>query len=323
MFDYNSAMNDADQVSAYLAGCAPQLTDDQVAYAFALEIEHEQADRDQRAAARGREEHERRSRLRGLSNVHISPSKLSIWEDGGLIKVTRSGGSDERFVNPGVRGEIKTMSRSSRRRLMYMLATVKRRVLPIFVTLTYPGKFEGDVKSVKRDLDTWGKRLTRLGAAAVWRIEYKTRKTGDSTGELVPHFHLLLWLPDGWTMKEFQAWCSKSWWEVVGSGSEDHLSAGTSCEPLRSWRGVMYYASKYISKVDESVLPSGVGRMWGVINKALIPFAEMSTIAITDAQCLAAIRLLQESFGLWRDYTPSVTVLVDVPEYWRQKITGL
>jgi hypothetical protein len=92
----------------------------------------------------------------------------------------------------------------------------------------------------------------------VWKLEPQRRGA--------PHFHLLLFGLEEGLSKD---WLSRSWYEVVGSGDERHLRAGTRVEGIRSWRGVMSYAAKYLGKLES--LPKdwlgGVGRWWGVHNR--------------------------------------------------------
>lgn len=259
------------------------------------------------------------ARFTGLSKGHIKPrmGTLTIAKGGGLIKVTRAGPFKPPFVHHN-RGEVKPLSDKARRRMLYAIASIKREIIPDFVTLTYPGRFEGDVRTIKSDLNNFGKRLVRLGAAAIWRLEYKERLTGDSQGEIVPHYHLFVWWPNGMTIWERRKWLSNAWFEIAGHGSLDHLEAGTSCEVIRSWRGVSYYAAKYITKDVEGQLPDHCGRQWGWINYDLVPWSEMETEAITNDQCWHMFHILRDAFGdHWSDYTPSMTVLVDSPEHWR------
>jgi len=84
---------------------------------------------------------------------------------------------------------------------------------------------------------------------------------------------------------------------------------------------VMWYAAKYVAKEDLSCLPSGVGRLWGVINESLIPWAPECVIDITDAQCYTAIKEFERVVGYeMRDSCSSMTVLVDSSEVWRDKV---
>jgi hypothetical protein len=130
----------------------------------------------------------------------------------------------------------------------------------LFVTLTYPGRWAGDWKRWKRDLDTWRRRLFHRcpRAAFVWKLEPQVRGA--------PHFHLIV-IGVPFLAK---AWLSRSWYEVVGSGDPKHLVAGTNVQQVRSHRGVKSYAAKYTAKQQK--LPEswqdGVGRWWGVYGRA-------------------------------------------------------
>lgn len=174
-----------------------------------------------------------------------------------------------------IRGIVTKFSSASRKRLLDTLAKVDQTQItsrPIFVTLTYPGEYSPEPGVWKRDLDTWFKRFRRAypKASAVWRLEFQARGA--------PHFHLLVfnvkWIDKGWL--------SGSWYAVVGSGDKRHAKAGTRVEHVRSWRGVMWYASKYMAKKTQSEAMAPVGRLWGVHNKAALPMAVVTfSISLT------------------------------------------
>ncbi len=73
---------------------------------------------------------------------------------------------------------------------------------------------------------------------AVWRLEFQDRKSGVNEGRIAPHFHVLLFA-DNLDLGEFRRWLSRSWYEVCGELSPEHLAAGTSCTPMRSRGGMM------------------------------------------------------------------------------------
>lgn len=273
--------------------------------------------------SRGREEHASSTSVSGLSKLHILPhiASMKLWLTGRLIKVTKSG------VCMGVvsscrRGKVKAFGKNHRRRLLYKLGMIDKSIVPDFVSLTYPGRYEGDVESAKRDLNVLNKRMTRLGAAAIWRLEWKVRQSGESVGLSVPHFHMFVWRPAGWTRKDYMRWVTQAWYEVVGSCQADHLKAGTRVEYMRSWHGVSCYAAKYIGKVDESAVPENCGRQWGVINRKLIPWSEMVHQSITDQECDKAFKLFEEIVGkkIWYESSPSRTLLFDNPSCLREMI---
>ncbi len=205
----------------------------------------------------------------GLSNTHISPlvdreggQCVELSVGGGLVRLRGMGAGR---AGGGKRGKVGGFSRAARRRLLEFLASLNREALaflPLFLTLTYPGEFTLDPAVWKRDLDVFLKRVRRAypDAAVVWKLEPQKRGA--------PHYHLLVFgvehIP--------KSWLRQAWYEVVGSGDEKHLWAGTRVERVKSWRGVMAYAAKYLGKV-ETVLdwPEYVGRWWGVSGRGLLP----------------------------------------------------
>ena len=167
------------------------------------------------------------------------------------------------------RGKIRSFSRRSRIRLMKVLSKLDRSKMPYFITLTYPSSFPS-AKVAKGDLKAWLKRLMRLSpqAGVVWKMEFQERGA--------PHFHLLVWGLPAWSgkaLERFRCWVSRSWYEVVGSADEKHLKAGTNVQRIRSWRGVMFYASKYMGKEVEVIGDEEPGRFWGVVNARALPWS--------------------------------------------------
>jgi hypothetical protein len=174
----------------------------------------------------------------------------------------------------GPRGRITEFSKSSRRRLQKVLASVDqgRISVPLFVTLTYPAAFPHDPAVCNAHLRAFRERLTRRfgTVAAIWRKEYQRRGA--------PHYHLLLFLDA--PPESLRSWVSESWYSIVGSGDERHLRAGTQVVRVKSWRGARGYAAKYLGKIETlqaaagclgQHIPAGTGRLWGVWNRALLP----------------------------------------------------
>lgn len=162
----------------------------------------------------------------------------------------------------GKRGSITLFSRPSQQRLRVLLASVNRDkavYLPLLVTLTYPATWSPSPSDWKRDLDAFSKRLAREypDAAAVWVLEFQQRGA--------PHFHLVVF---GVPRIDYK-WLARAWYEVVGSGDEKHLRAGTRVEQARKWNALQAYVSKYVSKNQSKDLPipEGVGRWWGALNR--------------------------------------------------------
>jgi len=239
--------------------------------------------------------------------------KLIIAEDGSIAKVVkeRAKVAVTGASQGAQRGVVQTFSKASRRRLLRLLAKTDKADRPLFVTLTYPDDFPDNPREIKRHLDAFGKRFRRKfpAGAFIWKLEYKARKSGQNTGKIAPHFHLLAW---GGTYKDMLGWVSGSWAGVVKSEDEKHLKAGTNVEKLRSWRGVMAYASKYIAKVNVEELPEGVGRFWGVVGRDNLPLSGVLVVTLTALQAIKATRLGRKYLSIsGKNLQYGLTFLID------------
>lgn len=219
---------------------------------------------------------------------------------GGSLVIARPARPKAGGEPPGLastlRGGVAGFSSASRRRLMRLIASIERQERPIFVTMTYPDLFDQDLDKWKRDMDVFGKRLRRKmpQAGFVWRIEFKERLSGEGKGRVAPHFHLLVY---GVGYRDLREFVATAWYEVVGSGSEDHLRASTRVEQIYSYGGIMRYVGKYISK--EGQYPSGwYGRSWGVIGRGNLPWAVRVTIFLSDDDGIKLVRLGRKMLGL-------------------------
>lgn len=227
----------------------------------------------------------------GLSPRHTSPKSLEIvsklgsqpgrahdftldssGDDGPVLTVAtggayvkaQPGAHPRRASASGRRGRIVDYSRSSRKRLLTLLNSINRpacRDLPLFITLTYPAVWSADPARWKRDLDVLGKRLVAEfpRVAFIWKLEYQKRGA--------PHYHLLLF---GVRYVDHK-WLAQQWYEVVDSGDEKHLQAGTEVRPIEGWRGVLSYAAKYLTKAGLPVGMTWAGRYWGVVGRRYLP----------------------------------------------------
>ncbi len=199
--------------------------------------------------------------------------QLETFGGGNLITLKSSGLQAQ---GGGGRGKVGGFSEASRLRLLKLFASIDKgalKALPLFVTLTYPGDFPLDRRAYKRDLDVFGKSLRRVvpKVAIIWRLEFQKRGA--------PHYHLILFnMPDlnaGDRLTRFRGWLSKRWFEIVGSGDQRHLRAGTQAVYVDNMRAVWTYVSKYCAKVEPqdgqidlvSQMLQTAGRAWGVIGK--------------------------------------------------------
>lgn len=181
-------------------------------------------------------------------------------------------------VGGGKRGKCMAFSVNSRRRLFRTIAAIPWRDYGMLcmITLTYPGK-EGqdwitmDGEQAKKHLNAFRRRYERMFGdfEAVWKMEFQKR------GAL--HWHLCAVFPD-WNnggefpqINDFRQWVARNWYEIVGSGSQEHLEAGTGVE---MWTGSpAHYFAKYVSageradKEYQHRVPKNfinIGRWWGV-----------------------------------------------------------
>jgi hypothetical protein len=227
------------------------------------------------------------------------------------VKVRMPGG----FRAPkGRRGKVNGFTDASRRRLIDKLNRVQAHRLPVFATLTYPGKWPSNPRAWKRDIDNFSRALGRLGRlGAVWKLEPQQRGA--------PHFHLLVWGVSH--LGRFRAWLSKTWYRIVDSGDVRHLRAGTQAGQVRSRRGVMWYAAKYMTK---AVLPDAwaePGRFWGVIGGAAIPWGIEVKRVIPAWMASKLKRWLRRASGFRRISHLGQTFYLDGPEMWLVRLDDM
>ena len=278
------------------------------------------------------EEDTARSGAVTLSKSHIRPRKDETaekhgkkgknpsvsWVAGASIFKT-SQGSDGLKIGGGVRGSIQGFSSDSRRRLMCVIASIRRDVeLPSFVTLTYPNKFPSPAES-KRHLKMFIQRLKRAfpSASAIWKLEPQERGA--------PHYHLLVW---GVSHHDLFSFVVNAWYEIAGNGDQNHLffhlgllkDSKPCVSQVRSWRGVWSYASKYLGK---SFSVAGwdnlyTGRFWGYINQELIPFGERCQIELSSHNVFHIMRY-QKRFSGRRVFKKGYTLFCDADQ-WAKNI---
>jgi hypothetical protein len=220
---------------------------------------------------------------KGLSICHIFPRPvlvqpepyLELAIDGSYcqVAVTRGKALKSEKRKNAKRGKVRTFSRRSRLRLMKLLSKLDHSKIPLFITLTYPEHYP-TAKKAKSDFKAFAERLMRLApfCSCIWKLEFQERGA--------PHFHLLVWGLERFDLHWLRKWVSRAWYEVVGSGDEKHLKAGTNVQKIRSWRGVMAYASKYLGKEVEAVPDEEPGRFWGVWNRKSLPWSKRVRVSL-------------------------------------------
>lgn len=184
------------------------------------------------------------------------------------------------------RGRVSQFSEKSRRRLAKVCAGISWGAMPfLFVTLTYPGELAREVyvdgvgpvvvesygkdgRRCSADLRAFRERWEdRFGPpVAVWKREYQERGA--------VHFHLAILRPEGVSLVEMQRWVKEAWFQIVGSGQDDHRRRGTGVEVMRK-PPVAYFACHGQHGRDKKGYQNEVpvdcanpGRFWGLWNLA-------------------------------------------------------
>jgi len=216
----------------------------------------------------------------GLSKSHIRPSPTVTFYVGGSLLRFDGGEPGDRLGACPKRSEVSEFSEKSRQRLRLSLAKVDQSKCgrPIFGTLTYPADFPLDQETFKRHLKIFSQRFLRSfpSAGFHWKLEFQIRGAA--------HFHPIFWNlsgDDGGFLREFRGWLAQNWSEVVHSGDQKHLLAGTSADLIKSQFAIMRYVSPYASKSDQTKPGWRVGRYWGIVGRANIPWAKEKVVELS------------------------------------------
>jgi len=175
----------------------------------------------------------------------------------------------------GKRGQVFDFSRSSRKRMLEMVSTIywKKISHGLFITLTCPEDCWPNDSKVRnrwrylffRSMEIYlGKKI-----GALWRVEWKKRKTGRNKGKVLPHFHLIV--PNvKYVPKEV---IGKFWKQATGSNEQ----VIRDVQRLTDRRKHEVYIAKYAAKgaevhrLDYVAYLNMAGRHWGVHRPTLIP----------------------------------------------------
>ncbi len=148
--------------------------------------------------------------------------------------------------------------------------------------MTYPLEFPADPETYKKHLDAFGKRCLREfpHGAFHWKLEFQDRDA--------PHFHPIFWnlASDRESLVSFRQWLATAWFETAGTGDHKHLLAGTQADAIHSRFGILRYVSGYQSKTDQTRPGWKVGRYWGIVGRANVPYGKAGTLELSNAESL-------------------------------------
>jgi hypothetical protein len=193
--------------------------------------------------------------------------RVMISEGGQLVELKRKLGDKPTELGKSRGDVIDGYTRESRNRFIKILLSINYAAMgsPFYYTLTYPGEYSNDPRQWKRDLDTFRKRLKRQypDYCGTWRLEPQKRGA--------PHFSGFLWGCDDLGTVRGKKWFSRQWYEVVGSGDEKHLRAGTGISREIMIDTRIFYMAKYQTKTEKGGMKQEfdypVGRYWGIFER--------------------------------------------------------
>lgn len=164
--------------------------------------------------------------------------------------------------NPGKRGQVKGLSKSSRRKLVFLINSFAPVQDAFFVTLT--------MREASEDFKEWKKWLHRTLAGlrynfpklcGIWRLEFQKRGT--------PHFHLLLFTNTDIDLTELRSKIRQYWSSAVGKQNIGFM--GSRVERVRDIRKSGFYLAIYQAKDEQDRKDIPTGRLWGKINAKDLP----------------------------------------------------
>jgi len=156
------------------------------------------------------------------------------------------------------RAKIINFSKRSLKRLKHLIRNSSN-VWKSIVTLTYPAAFVPDGRLVKSHLNSFLQYLRRRKIKYLWVLEFQQRGAA--------HFHILV--SDYINKNDL----SNEWYNVVSSGDERHLRAGTQIQSIKSEKHLFSYLYSYVNKLHQKVVPvlfQSVGRFWGASRNLLV-----------------------------------------------------
>jgi len=202
----------------------------------------------------------------------------------------------------GIRGKVQGFSKGARVRCMKWHHSLER-YPRVWLDLTFAddvmaGKgLTERAKFSSHALNVWVTWATRHypGFWGTWKREWEKRKTGSITGELCPHFHILLdW--EGFTRECWEAFCldlAVKWVQLTGTNDPSAMRVATNEKSYRLVKDddmAQVYVSKYQTKVQEIETEESLGHFWGKFGNP--PLAEKRTITLTFAEMVWLARFL-------------------------------
>jgi hypothetical protein len=255
------------------------------------------------------------------ADVPIPPTHW-LGEDGKVCLITLQGQLlvwkelQQKPTAPQInkRGQVMIFSRDSRLRLLKLLATIdwSRAEPTLFATLTYPDTVT--ITSAKqmnthrylfiRDLEKdLGKQI-----AVIWRIEWKSRRSGKNKGKYYPHFHLMIF------NVSYIAYdtVNSLWKKAIGVNQYVRTEIKEMVNPAQCG----YYVAKYCAKETDCSLVNAAylntvppGRQWGLLRPSLLPREKERSARLTREQAAKALEVAEMARPCIKGTGKSFTIL--------------
>jgi len=199
---------------------------------------------------------------------------FAVWT-GELLEITYSPGIQLNRRH-GRRTAIKGFTRGARLRMLRMIASINWGNVRhgVFITLTYPDSCaERTLRERSTDKYLFLRYMEKhLGkkVGVIWRLEWEPRKTGKRKGQLIAHWHLIVF-GVRWIDKDIV----KQYWRAVLRADGPLI---TWIDGIKGGRKLAKYVSKYCSKLpgdgvlDDTTYLNTLGRHWGVNRRELVPW---------------------------------------------------
>lgn len=197
--------------------------------------------------------------------------------------------SHSQFKAGTTRDNITGMSKSSRMRMLRAVAKINWTTFEnsLFITLTYPDQcIESSYRERTKHRYLFHRYIEKhLGRKipAIWRVEWKPRRSGPNTGKLVPHLHLVVF-----GVRFIAHGTVRAWWRTILHAVGPLM---TDVRKITGESSAAKYICKYVSKIGSldyaAYLNNNVvnGRHWGFVRKGLIPVHDIAVMTkLTDVE---------------------------------------
>jgi hypothetical protein len=204
--------------------------------------------------------------------LRIFPNMIEIRQTNALIRLSSQGPVGKKSI-------IKEFSKKSRRDFIKFLCKIKDK-LHLWQDIT----FADDVMQIKSERkEVSNKALNRFrrrvlekysSIKIVYKREWMPRKSGNLTGEHIPHFHMFISVPavsEDYDISNLPIELARIWVDCTGTKEiEKSLSVALhskSYRKINDEKHAIKYATKYVTKPGGNWTEESIGRSWGTIGK--------------------------------------------------------